>query len=47
MEERLQLIDVNPKEGQREGASLFYPNGTLDEIRKAMCHPEATQDILI
>lgn len=43
MEKRLQLINVNSEEGREEGAPLFDPNGNLDEVRKALCHPEATK----
>lgn len=47
MEKRFQLINVNLEEGQGEGVPLFDPNSTLDEVRKALCHLEATQNRLV
>jgi hypothetical protein len=42
MEEELYLSNIYPEEGRREGATLFYPNATLSEIEKVMCHPEVS-----
>lgn len=44
---RLQLIHVNPKESQREGAPLFNPNGSLNEIRKVAGCTETVENPLI
>jgi hypothetical protein len=47
MEEELYLSNIYPEEGRREGAPLFYPNATLSEIEKVMCHPEVSWNCLI
>lgn len=45
VEERFQLVNVDPKEGWREVAPLLYPNGTLDKVKKVMCPPTKAQNL--
>jgi hypothetical protein len=47
MQERLQLINLYPKQGGEEGASLVDPNGTLDESWHHMGCAKMTKDWLV
>jgi hypothetical protein len=47
MKKDLQLINVDPKQGGAQGANLFNPNGTLDEIQQPVTYTEMTKDRLI
>ena len=44
MEESLLRVNVHLEEGRQEGAPMFYPDGTLNEVRKAMCHPKVSHN---
>jgi hypothetical protein len=47
LKEGLHLININPKQGRKEGAPLFHLNGALNKLRNPMCSMEASKNGLI
>jgi hypothetical protein len=47
MKKGLSLININPKQCRGQGATLFNPNGGLDEIKHPVNCAEMTQNRLI
>ena len=47
VEKGFQPIDLNPKQGGRQRATLFNPNSASDELRHSSSCAEATKDEFI